>query len=256
LMLVLRLDQAAERGGGHRVEVTLSGPGLAPQRASVRTGFAMGAADLERMRWYLEDFLEYPVDPAPTMATTIENRLGELGRELFTELFDSRDGARLWGRIQGQLPKMRVEVASEVEDATALPWELLRDPDTDMPLALQAGSFVRVNHTVNQPVDAARGTDTDTGDELRVLLVICRPAGRVDVPFRSVASRLVHLAGNSGRLAVDVLRPPTFARLTEVVDAAFRAGRPFHVVHFDGHGTYLNRPARVPPVRRPRHRRQ
>jgi hypothetical protein len=111
----------------------------------------------------------------------------------------------VWGQIQGQLPTIRVEVATEVEDATALPWELLRDPDTDMPLALQAASFVRVNHTVNQPVDPA--TDTDAGGSLRVLLVICRPAGRVDVPFRSVASHLVHLGGGSGRLAVQVLRP-------------------------------------------------
>jgi hypothetical protein len=70
-----------------------------------------------------------------------------------------------------------VEAATEVEDTAALPWELLRDPATDTPLALQAASFVRINHTINQPVDAAIDTHT-AGDGLRVLLVICRPAGR------------------------------------------------------------------------------
>jgi hypothetical protein len=33
-----------------------------------------------------------------------------------------------------------------------------------------------------------------------------------------------------------VLRPPTFKRLREVVQHAVNAGKPFHVVHFDGHG--------------------
>ncbi|GAA0904498.1 hypothetical protein [Virgisporangium aurantiacum] len=55
-----------------------------------------------------------------------------------------------------------------------------------------------------------------------------------------MASHLVHFGGDSGGLAIHALRPPTFARLIEVVDAAYRAGRPFQVVHFDGHGTCLN----------------
>src|SRR5262249_19935869 len=41
-------------------------------------------------------------------------------------------------------------------------------------------------------------------------------------------------------LDLDVLRPATFARLSEVLRAAHRAGRPYHVVHFDGHGTYVD----------------
>ena len=41
-------------------------------------------------------------------------------------------------------------------------------------------------------------------------------------------------------LDLDVLRPATFARLSEVLHAAHDAGRPYHVVHFDGHGTWLD----------------
>ena len=37
-----------------------------------------------------------------------------------------------------------------------------------------------------------------------------------------------------------MLRPATFARLSEVLHEAADAGRPYHVVHFDGHGTYLD----------------
>jgi len=79
------------------------------------------------------------------------------------------------------------------------------------------------------------------GDELRVLLVICRPGGRDDVPFRSVASRLVRGGADQMEgLSLEVLRPATFPRLAEVLHQAADAGRPYHVVHFDGHGDYLD----------------
>jgi len=74
-----------------------------------------------------------------------------------------------------------------------------------------------------------------------VLLVIARPGGRDDVPFRSVASRLVRGGAEQMEgLDLDVLRPATFKRLAEVLRAARDAGRPYHVVHFDGHGTYAD----------------
>jgi CHAT domain len=72
-----------------------------------------------------------------------------------------------------------------------------------------------------------------------VLLVICRPAGRDDVPFRSVAGQLVrHSDHPRSAVDLDVLRPPTFARLEETLRAAARAGEPYQVVHFDGHGIW------------------
>ena len=79
------------------------------------------------------------------------------------------------------------------------------------------------------------------GDRLRVLLVICRPGRAEDVPFRSVASRLVRGgAEQMPGLDLDVLRPATYPRLAQVLHEAADAGRPYHVVHFDGHGTYLD----------------
>ncbi|MET8150980.1 CHAT domain-containing protein [Actinoplanes sp. NPDC049668] len=216
------------------MQATLTG-GRVNEQAVSRVEFVVSAAARERMRWYLEDFLEYPVQPAPTIAAGVEKQLAELGEQLFSEVFDGRDGQRLWGRLQDRLAETRVEIASEVEDATALPWELLRDPATGTPLALEAASFVRVNQQPARPHGEPPG-----GDRLRVLLVICRPKGGMDVPFRSVASHLVRLSADARQvLQLDVLRPPTFANLDKVLSAAKQAGRPYHVVHFDGHGTYL-----------------
>jgi hypothetical protein len=80
-----------------------------------------------------------------------------------------------------------------------------------------------------------------TGDAIRILLVICRPQGRGDVLFRSVASRLIKgLGTRPDGFQLDILRPPTFEQLGRVLRQAKAQGKPYHVVHFDGHGIYQN----------------
>ena len=219
------------------MEVVLEGVG-ARQSAIARFGFSLTAQDREDVRWYLEDYLQYPAEPAPQIADRVEGRLAELGAELFAEVFEgSRDTLRLWDAVAGSLADTRVEVDPGVEGEAAVPWELLRDPATDGVLALRARAFVRIQPQVARPPALPAGA---TGT-LRVLLVICRPAGRTDVPFRSVASHLVRLSREAREMfQLDVLRPPTFTELTRALGAARAAGSPYHVVHFDGHGAYLD----------------
>jgi tetratricopeptide (TPR) repeat protein len=231
----LHLNQSVLADGRHRVEVTLLEDGGAPRKAVTAFELAMSDADRERVRWYLEDYLEYPLDPAPTIAAGVEQRMAQLGKELFSAIFNDRDTAALWNAIQGRLAQTRVQIETEVAEATGLPWELLRDPLTDIALALRVSSFVRVNHRV--PGLVVRPTSPDR--VLRVLLVICRPGAGDDVPFRSVAGRLIH-AEPAGFLDLTVLRPPTYKDLARELERAHRAGEPYHVVHFDGHGDFLD----------------
>jgi hypothetical protein len=220
-----------------RVEVTGGGRSQAALSEFV---LASTLQDREDVRWYLEDYLEYPLDPSPVIAARVERRLRELGEELFGKLFPNGGGARsLWEQVRGRLGETRVEVATDLTGATAIPWELLCEPGTDTPVALRARSFVRVPQPIGQ---APLGAD-DQG--LRVLLVICRPRGDDDVPFRSVASHLVRLSGEARQaLRLEVLRPPTLARLEHVLRAAADQGKPYQVVHFDGHGIYADQPNR------------
>ena len=234
-MVTLRVvDRVA--GSEHAVELQLAGPGPL-QSASVRFGFELSARDREDLRWYLEDYLQYPVDPAPEIARAVEARLAALGTELFQQVFrESPDALELWFALKGSLSDARVEVATGVDGAAGIPWELLRDPATDGPLALRSGAFVRALAEAAAPVAVPPARET-----LRVLLVICRPSGRADVPFRSVASHLVRLSSGARKaFQLDVLRPPTFAQLDRVLQAARVAGAPYHVVHFDGHGAWLD----------------
>jgi tetratricopeptide (TPR) repeat protein len=236
-MHTLRLTQSAEGQNRHRVEVALEGDGGARQSAVSRFEFALSAQDQEDLRWYLEDYLEYPLDPAPKVAARIETRMAAIGAELFAAIFQSNeDTRRLWGGARPRLGDMRVEIVSGVREATSIPWELLREPNADTPLSLRARSFVR---TSQQAAHASSFTHNGAGP-IRILLVICRPGGRSDVPFRSVANRLLRGLGATERENVDltVLRPPTFERLSRTLWEAATNGTPFHIVHFDGHGAY------------------
>jgi tetratricopeptide (TPR) repeat protein len=233
--VTLRLVDRAE-GGGHVVDLALEGAG-ARRTATARVGFGLSGPEREDVRWYLEDYLQYPVDPAPQIARGVEARLAQLGEELFRQVFEgSRDAIRIWEAVASDLAGARVEVATGVEAAAGIPWELLRDPATGGVVSVRAGAFVRAMAEAagEVPVPEAAG-------RLRVLLVICRPGGRADVPFRSVASHLVRLSREAREvLELDVLRPPTFAQLARVLQAARVRGKPYHVVHFDGHGAWLD----------------
>lgn len=234
--LTLRLSEWGMGGAQRRVEVSLEGDGV--RRVAVsRFEFELSAQDQERVRWYLEDFLEHPFDPATAVAAGVERRMAAVGAELFDKVFGSDDGRDLWAALRGRLEETRVEIAAEVRDAAELPWELLRDPRTDVPLALRADSFVHIHHQPARPLRLPSPEET----ELRVLLVICRPAGGRDVPFRSVARHLARLGADARHpFTLDVLRPPTFAKLSEVLHDRARQGRPYHVVHFDGHGIHAD----------------
>ncbi len=238
-MLTLRLTQTKEETGKFRLETALEGEGIPRQTATARFNFELTAQDQESIRWYLEDYLQYPQEPAPTIAARVERRMAEIGADLFKALFHSSDDARdLWAALRNRLNDTRVEIITSVEEAASIPWELVRDPKTDVPLALRAQSFVRAHpQTAQKPYVP----QTESGP-IRILLVICRPSGRRDVPFRSVAGRLIKGLSEDARklFQLDVLRPATFERLSQALGRAREEGKSYHIVHFDGHGAYLD----------------
>src|ERR1017187_591636 len=229
-MSLLRLRQFAEGEGRYRVVAEFENGGVR-RSAESRFELQFTAQDQEDIRWYLEDFLQYPMDPAPVIAARIERRMAEIGVELFTKALGNTP---VWHEVRHDLSGARIEIETTVKDATALPWELLRDPDADVPLALRARAFVRGTHNA---VARPKLPQTASGP-IRVLLVICRPRGRDDVPFRSVARRMLEGLRGSDAVRLTVLRPPTFERLAHVLREAQAAGEPYHLVHFDGHGVW------------------
>jgi tetratricopeptide (TPR) repeat protein len=212
------------------------------QTAAVRFQFKLTSQEQENIRWYLEDYLQYLSDPAPQIAAKVEKRMTELGSELFKAVFQTDDDARtLWTTLHQNLNNTRVEILPDITQATAIPWELLHNPEADTFLALQSLSFVRVHSQVHSQISQRSRLPQADGNVIRILLIICRPQGRDDVPFRSVASRLIKGLGNRpDEFQLDVLRPPTFQQLTNVLQSAKAEGKPYQIVHFDGHGVFLD----------------
>ncbi|MEO7839436.1 MAG: CHAT domain-containing protein [Anaerolineales bacterium] len=237
-MSLLRLTQHIEKEDNYRIEMAFEDDDGTRQAPEARFEFKMTDGDRADLRWYLEDYLQYPIDPAPKIAERIEGRIRDLGIELFKKIFQANDDTRdLWATLRDKLADTRVEVATDVKGATALPWELLRDPKTDEALVLRAKAFVR---SYNKP--AQKIHKPELADKVRILLVICRPGGSADVPFRSVSGTMLKGLTDAARerFELDVLRPPTFEQLSKTLRNAKADGKPYHIVHFDGHGGYLN----------------
>ncbi len=236
-MNLLRFTQDALGDDRYRVEVALEGSG--PRRvAKADFTFRMTEQDEEDLRWYLEDYLQWPHEPAPTIADRVVRRMEELGTELFQSILEHNNTTRrLWYSATEKLSDTRVEIVTTVAEATSIPWELLREPGSEAPLALLAHSFVRAQPEARR---TARTPEESSGP-VRILLAICRPSWGEDVPFRSVATRILKGLDETSREAfdLDVLRPPTFEALGRKLREAKDDGRPYHVLHFDGHGAHL-----------------
>jgi hypothetical protein len=221
-------DQSSARGGPRQVQVTWQDGPSRRMAVAEFTGVPGDGDDDDGIRWYLEDYADFPEEPGPARAQAAERQLAQIGADLFTRVFSDPDAADIWAQASDRLGEVRIEVDADPGAGPGPAWELLRDPRRDAAVALAAGTFVRTHLRAA----AHPALPVPAGDHLRVLLVICRPSGGEDVPFRSVASRLIRGgAAQMEGLDLDVLRPPTYARLSEVLHAARDKGNPYHVVH-------------------------
>jgi len=206
--------------------------GTLAQRVLVPFRVAVAPRTLQRLRWYTEEYAARPLDPGPAIAAEVEQELEQLGETLFDALLSSPDAAPIAAAVRQSLQHMRVEVVADAVTADGLPFELLRDPESGTDIALGARAFTRTTTAALNAAAAGRH-----GGAMRIMLVISRPEGRLDVGFRSIAAPLLREFAASGTAVnVDVLRPPTFERLQEVLRAARAGGQPYDLVHFDGHG--------------------
>jgi hypothetical protein len=238
-MAILRISQQPGAGPNrHQIAVQSEVPGFQALNFSRDIEFALSPQDGEKIRWYLEDYLQFAQDHAPQIAARVEKLMAERGEELFRVIFEGRnDAIQLWAFVEPHLSSTRIEIVTGIAEAMAIPWELIRNPHTRVNLALSAQAFVRAQQGGQNVLAPA-----PTADKVRILLVICRPSAEDDVPFRSVAGRLVKGLSNSDREAfqLHVLRPSTYEQLAKELKLAKQRREPYHIVHFDGHGVYAD----------------
>ena len=218
----------------------------------------LGPIEANELRWYLEQYAIWPSTVFKPRALRVEQQLCEWGKLLFdAALPTGRVGKVLqaWTHVDGDAQRrFSVYLEGEAdadapeeqrllarEAATALlvlPWELLHDGDSFL---FQGAKPVRVRRRLSN----TREFDIAAVSlPIRVLLVTSRPedeaCGYID--HRISAKPMVQAIENlGGMVELSLLDPPTFPNLLTELDRARQAGKPYHVVHFDGHGVYSRR---------------
>jgi hypothetical protein len=216
-----------DNSGGYRVRLT--GPAGADREAEAAFAPFLTEEDYEDLRWYLEEYMDLPDGGAVVRAGQVEQRLRDWGRRLYDALFAAaEDRALLTALLAGPEPR-ELTIATDVSPLLRLPWELMADA---------AGSLAH-RVSVRRQLEEPEATEPRPVPlPLRLLYVVSRPAdaGFIDprMTTRSLFAALDPLGKN---VRVDFCRPPTLARMEERLAAAADAGEPYHVVHFDGHGT-------------------
>ena len=190
----------------------------------------LDAEALEDVRWYLEDYLRAPYGVYGDRGARVAARLRPWGEAIFSALFGSGPARDAYVGMRSRSAGTEIVLRSPSPSLLGLPWELLADPKSATPLALDVG-VARGLPAGPLPAFVA------AGERLRVLMVISRPRGVGDVGYRMIARPLLErLEAVRGQVDLVVLRPPTLEALQRALARARAEGQPFQIVHFDGHG--------------------
>jgi tetratricopeptide (TPR) repeat protein len=159
----------------------------------------------------------------------------ELGASLFRALFVGDLGAIYAASRQGRAP-LRLRLIADAPSVARIPWELLYDPDRGRFLALE-GPVVRGASST------AATRPLSVKPPLRILVVDAFPRGVLKVQsqvetdgIRQALDKLVRRR----RIRIETLPHATMRTLQNTLREAAdpEDPRPFHVLHFIGHGRY------------------
>lgn len=221
---------SAAEGEGYRVRITdTDGAELGSE-----VPFAPFIEDdeYEELRWYLEEFMDLPDGGAVTRARRLEAKLDEWGRRMYDALFGVDANAALLRELLASPEPRELTIATGDAVLLRLPWELMADA------AGALAQRVSVRRQLAEPGE--QDTTPAAALPLRLLYIVSRPddTGFIDPRLTSQAM-LAALDPLGANVRADFCRPPTLARMEELLHDARREGAPYHLVHFDGHGTFL-----------------
>jgi len=214
----------------------------------------IGPIEKDELKWYIECYYIWPAGPFKDRAQKAEKDLPVWGKAIYDEVF-SRVSAHnvlsAWAHATGTKRRFTVSIDSRMVEGTkekrqleaneaasellSLPWELMHDGKEYM---FQGAKPVQVRRQLPNTKELE---SIVSEPPIRILSVSPRPddesAGYID--HRISAIPLVEAMENLGGLVeLTVLTPATFHALEKELDNAQQKGTPYHVIHFDGHGTF------------------
>jgi tetratricopeptide (TPR) repeat protein len=215
----------------------------------------IGPLEAGDLRWYLEQYAIWPSPYFLSRARQVEEKLVQWGQLLHgaaLPLAHSANVLNAWARVGDQAGRrFSVQVDASLEagapDAEAakareaatlllgLPWELLHDGNSYL---FQGAKPTRVRRRL--PGTEGFGVAV-VAPPIRILLITARPDDEACsyIDHRSSALPLVEATeALPGLVKLHLLSPPTLPALRAELERARDQKRPYHVVHFDGHGVY------------------
>ena len=187
------------------------------------------------LRWYLEKFLDYPYPPETDRAEKVLKALRKWGESAFEAIFNNRDTFRILEASTSEgYRDLELIISSDDQLILQWPWEAIRSPERGY-----LSQACQIKRRLNKDVVGAPISDKLPKDRVNILLVTARPMEN-DVKYRSISRRLVEQIDELNLPAkITVLRPPTLAQLrTHLNDHRDH----YHILHFDGHGSYGGAP--------------
>ena len=213
--------------------------------------FPLVQQQLQDLRWYLESYPLWPTGLFKQRAEVIEQNLPHWGQALYEAVSgvqkfifarnkdaDTRKNKFLHSvDIEIDLNNPNLQAQAAAIELLHLPWELLHDGEN----WLLQGSI-----TLRRSIHGSGTRDNIAADDvipqaspIRVLILSPRPErDGLDYIDHRLSLRALLDAMETLPVEVDMLAPPTLPALLEALDSAEAAGRPYHVLHFDGHGVY------------------
>lgn len=235
---------------------TVGQPEVASQQ-SWRLVAPIGPIEANELAWYLEKYAIWPSEFFRERAQRVEANLvdwGKLLHEAALPVAPTANVLQAWARVDahaGRRFSVYIDADTALETGTpasavhsareaatlllGLPWELLHDGERFL---FQGGKPTRVRRRLPN----TRDLDVPVlATPIRILLISARPedeaCGYLD--HRASALPLVEAIEALGSVVeLQLLAAPTVPALGQELERAHRARKPYHVVHFDGHGVY------------------
>ncbi|MCP4130345.1 MAG: tetratricopeptide repeat protein [bacterium] len=188
---------------------------------------------MQGIRWYLEDFLNYPFEPDTDKAKYILAALEEWGTKVFDTLFNPPEAVNIYRKAtQKDVKNLHLLISSDNPFILSWPWEGLHDKNIGT-----LAHFCQFGRKLNKIKNSFNISNDLPQNQINILMVTARPY-KNDVPYCSMSRPLVELIKEnqlSVPVKVTILRPPTFKQLREHLSLK---PNHYHIVHFDGHGGY------------------
>lgn len=233
----------------------------APQQPAVKSEQSwrlvapLGTVEGKELRWYLEKYAEWPSHYFRDRARKVEESLvkwGQLLHKAAMPVDHTKNVMDAWATIDERADRRfsiyvdtgleagaaEADVKAAREAATmmlALPWELLHDGDGYL---FQGAKAMRVRRRI----PSTKVLDVPVvATPIRILVVTARPEDDACafIDHRTSALPLVEaMESLPGLVKIHVLSPPTLPALRDELERARKEKKPYHVVHFDGHGVF------------------